>query len=325
MENINSLSKLVITTVIEDYETTNKILNDKSFNPNELCGCLHQPSLSAILFAIQNLQTIREPKRFKLVLETIAKHKDFDPNIQDLDGNTPLMHAAKYKTYNWLSKIIADNEKTDLKIVNNANKTAVDVALAYKNYDFLISVGAKKCIDNGLLVQAKKNMAKKKKNYNILKVIDESYIFKTTNKPIDELAYNLLTSFFNGKYKECENIIEDKNFNPNACDLHKEPIVTSFIYYSQDYAAEYDYKELQKLLIKIINLPSFDINATDVDNNTILMTSMSFPKMEWLTNELFKSDKIDFDCINTYGYGIEDAAIMFSYEDLYKEALNKNK
>ena len=334
-DNIPLISRLLRSLIVEDFAEANNIITSDKFNPNETNMTWQAPVLTAIITIFGKGNVVKKDsenklydnKNFRELLKDITKHKDFDPNVVDAEGETILMHIARNSNFNWLVPFILCNKKLDLSIRNFRKRDAIEIAEKTGNTvlaDILIAHKARDFRGMPKKRERKKKEAKvinMLSNYNILERIEFAFDDNVKMNPVS--LYNLLVNFFKGRYSYCIQIIKDVNFNPNECDKWEEPVLSSLIYYSQDANVKYDEDEFKKIVDAIIELPRFDVNALDADCNTTLMISMGFPKLKWLTEKLFSINHARLDIINDCGENIKEIANKCGNGEFYNSLIEK--
>jgi len=334
-ENIPLISQLLKAIIFEDYSIAVDIITSDKFNPNETNKSWNAPVLTAIINVLDGLKNkVKDEKNLRLIMKEITKHSDFNPNLTDAEGETIMMHIARHEEFNWLAPFILSHKDFDINIKNFMHKDAISVAEKCGNnvlVDILLSYKCSKTQHNGL---PKKKIGAKKikkadvvvgikgKNELLLNHLEGAFLPEVKGNPVS--LYNLMISFFKGEIDRCIQIIRDVNFNPNECDRWEEPGLSSLIYYSQDSTAEYDEESFKKVVDAFIECPRFDVNALDSDCNTILMVSMGFPKLKWLTEKLFSISSARIDVINDNGDNLREIAKNCGTEDFYNHLVMKS-
>ena len=329
MTGIPLISQLLRSIIVEDYAKSISIITDKDFNPNECNASWGAPVLTSIITVLSDNNTkIIDNKSFKEILKEIAKHKDFDPNKVDSEGETILMHMARRPKFNWFAPFILCNKKVDLEIKNFRKATAIDIAEKNGNTvlaDILLGYNGR---NHDGMPKKRVGIKKSAKSVNIcsnVPILERiEYAFEDDAKKNPVSLYNLLVNFFKGNYSFCIQIIKDVNFDPNEHDKWEEPALSSLIYYSQDANVEYDENEYKKIVDAIISLPRFNVNALDADCNTAMMVAMGFPKLRWLTEKLFNIASSRIDITNDQGETIRTIAKSCGNEEFYDDLIKKS-
>jgi ankyrin repeat protein len=332
-KDIPLISKLLRALIVEDYASAIDVITDDKFNPNEKNTSWGAPVLTVIITVLGNDEKYKDNKNFREILKEIVKHKDFDPNAKDSEGETILMHIARNSTFNWLVPFLLCCKDIDVNAKNFMKKDAVELAEKRGNTTFAdIIIGFR-------AEAATKHMPKKRvgikktpkkvnlgaKNISNIKIIDRiEKAFEEDSKKNPVSLYNLLINFFDGNYRNCIQIIKDVNFNPNECDRWDEPALSSLIYYSQDANVEYDEEAFKEIVDAMISIPRFDVNALDADCNTILMVAMGFPKLQWLAEKLFNINSARLDVMNDMGENIRSIANGCGNGDFYNHLVRKS-
>lgn len=323
------ISQLIRAIIVEDYATAIEVITDEKFNPNETNESWHAPVLTAIINIATTTEKFNDVESLKEVLKEIVKHKDYDPNIVDYEGETVLMHIARHPSFNWIVPLIISTNKVDTKIKNFMHYTALDIAERYDNpvmVDILLSLNTDYSKGQPVKIKGLKKVKSIKvssdANSNILKKIDWAFEEKQKVNPLS--LFNLLTSFFKGEYDTCIQIVRDVNFNPNECDKYGEPLLSSLMYYSQDSKAVYDEDMFKKIVDCIISNRKFDVNTINADCNTVLMVAMGFPKLKWLAEKLYNIQSARLDIINDCGETIRDIANNCGNGDFYNHLVRKS-
>ena len=332
-KNIPVISQLLKAIILEDYAEAISIITDDEFDPNEKNKSWGSPVISAIITVLSGNTKIKDEASLKMILKDIANNDKFDPNAVDVEGDTVLMHIAMHPEYNWLAPFILSHKGVDLSIKNVMNQDAIDLAEKYKNnvlMDVLLTfkgtTGAhdglpKKKIGVKKIAKATFVEVKDDKN-NILSKLEVAFYPEAKTRPTS--LYNLMTSFFKGEFDTCIQILRDPNFNPNESDKWDEPALTSFIYYTQEAGVKYDEERFKQIADLIIKNPMFDVNALDADCNTVLMVSMGFPNLKWLTEKLFNISSARLDILNDMGDNIREIAKSCGCEEFYNNLCRKS-
>ena len=327
---IPTISQLLRAIIVEDYASAISIITSDKFNPNETNSSWGAPILTAVINVISDQNKITDDKNFKEILKEITKHKDYDPNVKDAEGETIIMHIARKPKFNWLVPFIMNTGKVDLNVKNFMHRDAISIAEKCGNTTLAdILIGARVADHKGL---PKKRVGIKKKaiikpispnvaNKTILERIENAFDYAQKQNPVS--LYNLLVNFFKGDYTTCINIVRDVNFNPNECDKWDEPALSSLIYYSQDSKVEYDEDKFKRIVDAMLEIPSFNVNALDADCNTILMVAMGFPKLKWLTEKLFSISSARLDVINDQGDTVRTIAENCGNGEFYNHLVRK--
>lgn len=331
-KNIPLISQLLRAIIVEDYASAIEIITDKDFNPNETNKSWNSPVLSAIVTVSSTTDKFKDSKSFREILKEIVKHKDFDPNALDCEGETVIMHIARHPSFNWLVPFIINTGKVDISIKNFMHRDALEIAEKNGNYSLVdILLTLKVNVHKG---QPKKRQGIKKivksttttvlpsGNKTILEKIECAFESDDKKRPVS--LYNLLVSFFKGDYTTCIQIARDVNFNPNECDRWEEPVLSSLMYYSQDSKVKYDEDMYVKVVEAIISSPRFNVNALDADCNTVLMVAMGFPKLKWLAEMLFNIQSARLDVINDLGETIREIADNCGNREFYNRLVKKS-
>lgn len=329
INDVPLISQLIRAIIVEDYATAIEVITDEKFNPNETNESWHAPVLTAIINIVTTTEKFNDVESLKEVLKEIVKHKDYDPNIVDYEGETVLMHIARHPSFNWIVPLIISTNKVDTKIKNFMHYTALDIAERYDNpvmVDILLSLNTDYSKGQPVKIKGLKKVTSIKvssdENSNILEKIDWSFEEEQKVNPIS--LFNLLTSFFKGEYDTCIQIVRDVNFNPNECDKWDEPLLSSLMYYSQDSKAVYNEDMFKKIVDCIISNRKFDVNAINADCNTVLMVAMGFPKLKWLAEKLYNIQSARLDVMNDCGETIRDIANNCGNGDFYNHLIRKS-
>lgn len=330
-KDIPLISQLLKSIIVEDYASAIEIISSDKFNPNETNETWHAPVLSAIITVISNMDKFDDKNALKEILKEIVKHKDFDPNIIDDEGETVIMHIARHSSFNWLVPFMINTGKIDVSIKNFMHFDAIEIAEKCGNSvlaDMLLTLKAN---DHKGQPRKREGIKKIKKatsirmyptnNKTILERIEAAFTPDVKKNPVS--LYNLLISFFKGDYDTCIQIVKDVNFNPNECDRWDEPALSSLMYYSQDSKIEYDEYMYKKIAECIISNPRFSVNALDADCNTVLMVAMGFPKLKWLAEMLFKIQSARLDVMNDLGQTIREIAEDCGNGEFYNNLIRK--
>lgn len=330
-KKIPLISQLLKAIIVEDYASAVNIIENENFNPNEKNSSWGAPIVTAMVTVLSGDKKLQEKKNFREIFTSLIRHKDFDPNVVDSEGETVLMHIARHPEFNWMVPLLLSTKGIDLSIVNFRKMNAIQIAEAFGNNvlaDILIGFKAER---GGIHLPKKRVGIKAKQakviginnnNSIILERIEYAFYNSEKNKPIS--LYALLVNFFKGNYDECIQIVKDVNFNPNECDKWEEPVLSSLIYYSQESTTKYDEESFKKIVDAIISLPKFDVNAIDADCNTTLMVSMGYPKLQWLTEKLFNISSARLDIINDMGENIKNIANNCGNGDFYNHLVMKS-
>ena len=313
--------------IAEDYSKAIDIISKKSFDPNERLGTWKMPIISYLIY-LYDKGSVKDENTFRLVLKSIVKLIEFDPNATDDSGETILMEIASNAEFNWLVPFILIKKNLDLSKKNDLgydvmsianmshNTVMVDVLMAYKSKNLKhlpVNLKGKEII---------KQIDLEHENEFVINKLIATFCVEQKKRPTS--LYNLLMNFFTGKYDECIEIIRDVNFNPNESDRLQEPVVTSFIYYTQDIKANYDEEMLKKVVIEIVNHPRFDVNLVDCEGNSVLMVSMGYPKLNWLTEILFNKSNARLDLVNDLGEDLKEIADNVGNGHLYNALVAKS-
>lgn len=328
-KDIPTISLLLKAMIVEDYASAIDIITKKDFNPNETNKTWNSPILSAMIdIMADELKNVKDEKSLRTVMKEIAKHKDFNPNITDVEGETIMMHIARHSDFNWLAPFILMANNFDINIKNFMHRDAISLAEKCGNHalvDVLLTYKAQNIKHDGMpkkIKGLKKIKTVVPPNTNVLQKIEGAFYEEAKKRPTS--LYNLLAAFFKGDYTTCIQIVRDVNFNPNEMDKWDEPVLSSLIYYSQDANVEYDEEMFKTIASIIISLPRFDVNALDCDCNTVLMVSMGYPKLKWLTEKLFNISSARLDVLNDMGEGIREIAENCGNEDFYNHLIRKS-
>lgn len=321
-QEIPMISKLLRSIIIDDYTTALKIVKGSDFNPNDTHLSWKAPVVSAIINVIGETAKISDEKSFRELLITIMGHEDFNPNMTDAEGETILMHIARHPRFCWLAPYMLANPKTNVSIENFMHRTAEDIAKICGNKKFtdIISGHANTIIK----LPHKRSGIKKplpKGNIKALNKIENA--FYEVDKKEDISLYNLLKAFYNKKYTNCIEIINNAAFDPNECDKWGEPVISSLIYYSQECGVEYDEDKFKEIVNAIMALDGFNPNILDIDKNTPLMVAMQFKNLRWLAEKLFKEEPVMLYHKNYWGDDLASIAKDCGNEEFYN-GLRKN-
>jgi hypothetical protein len=205
------------------------------------------------------------------------------------------------------------------------NKTAVDIAIHNDNSamaDLLMIHRLKKKsshLPKKIAGLKKRPVVDKEVSIDMVNRVEHAFNGDAKDNPFS--LYWVLVNFFKHEYDECVRIISDVHFDPNEADRWGEPALTSLIYYSQDSNFKYDEEGLKKVAMAIVNHRMFNVNAMDADCNTVLMVSMSFKRLNWLTRELFKISSAKIDHVNDMGEDLKQIAKNCYNTPLYEELI----
>ena len=329
-ENIPLVTYLLKNLILDDYASAIDIITSNEFNPNEKGMAWGAPALTAVIVVMASSAKDIDENGLREVIKGIINHKDFDPNVADNNGDTVLMHIAIHPEFNWVVPMILATGKVNFSLKNFMHKTILEIAEGNNNVIFrnMVLGGGRKGTPKKMPGLKKKQQPKAEivsinfnTNKSILNRIDA--IFDADEKKNPVSLYGLLTAFFKGDYDTAIQIAKDVNFNPNSFDRFDEPCLTSLIYYSQDANVTYDEEMFKKVADAIISNRRFDVNAIDSDCNTVLMASMGFPKLRWLTEKLFSLQSARIDIINDSGENIREIADNCGNGEFYNKLVMK--
>lgn len=328
-KNISIISLILRAMIIGDYKSALSYVEKEGFDPNEKTKTWGAPVLTALITVLTGIKKFECNPDVKKVFLTIIRNEKFNPNETDTEGETVLMHIAKTKNqFEWMVPYILENKKTDVTLKNFMKKTAIDIALYHENSAMADLLMIQKMKNNSSHLPKKIAGLKKKpivdKEISLAMVNRVEHAFDGEAKENPFSLYWVLVNFFKHEYDECVRIVSDVHFNPNETDRWAEPALTSLMYYSQESSFKYDEDGLKKIAMAIINHRGFDVNAIDADCNTVLMVSMSFKKLNWLTRELFKISSAKIDHVNDMGEDLKMVAKKCFNTPLYEELIKTN-
>lgn len=326
-EVIPMISRLMRAMILEDYGEAMDIVKDKDFDPNERTKTWKSPVVSALISVLSGTSgNSKCGPNSRAVFKAILNHEKFNPNERDEEMETVLMHIARVKEFNWLAPFLLDVKGIDLDAKNYAGRTALDIANGINNMVVADLIMAYQIKNPPAGIPHKIVGLRKKKvgtvvTPNVLDKIENAFEDERKHDPFS--LYNLIKYFLKGNYDECIRIASNVHFNPNEMDRWDEPGLSSLIYYSQDATVKYDEEKFKEVAAAIINNRLFDVNAIDADCNTVLMVSMGFPRLNWLTKELFKISSSRIDVINDEGEDLKTIAGKCGNETFYKELISR--
>lgn len=324
----NLISWLLRAMIIGDNKSALGIVEDEKFDPNDKTKTWGAPVLTALVTILQGMKKFKCDDDAKAVFLKIVENEKFNPNELDSEGETVLMHIARNgREFNWLIPDLLKNDKIDVDIKNFMKRTACDIAVQHNNETASSLIMMHKTKKGYIHLPKKITGLKKKKaikpiSLDMVARIEHAFNGDAKDNPFS--LYWVLVNFFKHKYEECIRIISDVHFDPNETDRWEEPALTSLIYYSQDSKFEYDEDEMKKVCDAIIKHRGFNVNAIDADCNTVLMVSMSFRKLNWLTEELFKISSAKIDHVNDMGEDLKLIAKNSYNLPLYEELISKS-
>lgn len=350
-KNIPLTSLLLKALILDDYASAIDVISRKEFNPNEKSLTWGAPVLSALIVVLSGAPKKEDDKAVRDIIKEIISRDDFDPNIADGNGDTPLMHIAMHPDFNWVAPFILSKKNLNLGVKDFMHRTALEIAERERNTvlaDMILAYKGKKAqgTSNVETVKVDKiechlGMPKKRKGLattakvitidtttsttgvvSILDKIECAFDDDVKKNPVS--LYNLLRSFFKGDYSTAIQIAKDVNFNPNECDKWEEPALSSLIYYSQDSKVTYDEDRFKDVANAIMSNIRFNVNTIDADCNTVLMVAMGFPKLKWLTEKLFNLQYARLDIINDMGEGIRQIADKCGNGAFYNQLVMKS-
>ena len=325
-KNISIISWLLRAMIVGDYKNALEFVEKEEFNPNEKTKTWGAPVLTALITVLSGMKKFECDPDAKKVFIKIIKNEKFNPNETDTEGETVLMHIARTRNqFEWMVPYILENKKTDVSIKNFMHKTAVDIALHHENStmaDLLMIQNLKdrsSHLPKKIAGLKKKPVVDKEVSLAMVNRVERAFDGEAKDNPFS--LYWVLVNFFKHEYDECVRIINDVHFDPNESDRWEEPALTSLIYYSQDSSFKYDEEGLKKVAMAIVNHRGFNVNAIDADCNTVLMVSMSFKRLNWLTRELFKISSAKIDQVNDMGEDLKQIAKNCYNTPLYEELI----
>lgn len=320
-QGFSKSSELVRNVLLEDFTAANIIVDSEDFDPNEISGSnWASPVVSSIISLVNNFSKMEDKESFKELLKKIVSKKGFDPNKADNGGDTVLMHIAKKKEYAFLMPIICKNCTLNLDRKTYVGKTALDIAKRYENEEFINAINEyMKSTDfyKGMPVKhcgIKKDYAHEVKPKE-KKPIDVSDAFTREQKLNPVSSFWALKAFLEKNYDKCLEIISDEKFNPNEKNNWEEPFLTSLIYYSQDNRVEYDEEKFKDIASAIISKNEFNVNVIDANGDSVIMASMYFTKLKWLTKKLYISCKVNPGIVNDLGLNLRGIAKNMGAEE----------
>lgn len=296
---------------------------DEKFDPNEQTKS-GQTMLSAIVQKIRfDAPSLINDEAFKSFISTIIDHKNFEPNKRGTMDETPLMTLCRYPECAWVVEMLLEHPDTNINLRSRFGNTAEDIARMQDN-DEALKLIFKKKVKNHVVKAKKRNPAERKLAKNALMLSHIEGGFRQIQKENETSIYWLIKSFLMGDYEAALSIARSKDFNATEEDYWGEPVIYSLIYYSQDKQTEYDEGWLKKIIDAIFEHKTFNINQTDADGNNILMVSIQFKKLNWLSEKLIENHDLKIDIKNEMGYGLIDVATAAHQEEFLSSIIAKH-
>ena len=299
---------------------------DDKFDPNETTKS-GQTMLVAIIQKIRmECPSMLYDEAFKSFISIIIDHKNYEPNKRGTMNETPLMTLCRYPECSWVVKMLLEHPDININLKSRFGHTAEDIARNNDNKEALKlfkKPSQKRKYHIIVAKRRKPSEVKTLRNSAMLKHIEGA--FREGQKVSEISAYWLIKHFLREDYEKALMIAKAEDFNAKEEDYWGEPVIYSLLYYSQDSKTEYDEEWLKKIVDALLSHKTFNINQTDADGNNLLMVSIQFKKLNWLSEKLMNRPDLNVDIKNAMGYKLIDIASSSHQEEFLSSIIAKRE
>jgi ankyrin repeat protein len=295
---VNDFNDTVIEAQVKKYKLFEKVLNQKLFY-----NVIAEFRKSDVL--------IRACKKVNKKAVEWLLTMNIDPNVQDENGMTALMHAAEHASTDFaVSKLL--NEKSANMVDNNGNNVLIHATNAL---DIL-----KKLLKSKISMNRLNNDGEDALLYSCRydKIRAYEILIKEKNANVNcSNCVGMTPAMYlveNARYREVESLIKSGKVDPNYCGKNDNTLVSVYIkkYYQQyignigetNYTSKYNYVVTKNyaLTFRVLIDMGCDFNRPiDVDGNTPIVALLMMKDYVSAKYLIDKCKNLDLSIKNKYG------------------------